>query len=319
LIADGMKDIPLSRKSAAGVPWPDDSGQVVQNYLSELVTYLGTLGFGQEGHASDDFDRYWPVDLQVVHKAELLRHALYWPAFLIAADIRVPRHIFAYGALSFDQRPADLGLLAHFARTFGTDALRYCLLRGVPYDGAANLSLEWLAACYETEIAHGYGDVARKILMFVTQYSGGKIPVPAVTANFDPGIERAVADARRAVGFLFDHYDVSEGLNAIWRLIASVGNALADVDPSAANDSNRDSRVRLLIHDACQALAIITLMLHPALPHTTISVWKSLGRSTRLEDQIIDQTPWGVLRPGTPIGPIEDAFPFADKVHNSFV
>jgi methionyl-tRNA synthetase len=317
-IAAGMKDIPLSRKSVAGVPWPDDSGQVVQNYFSELVTYLGALGFNKEGHASDDFDRYWPADLQVLHKVELWQHSVCWPALLIAADIRVPRHIFAHGALSFDERPTDLGLLAHFARTFGSDAIRYCLLREVPYDGDAKLSFERLAAQYDTEIVNGYGSLARKILMLVTQYSDGKIPVPAVTSNFDPGIERRVADARRAVGFLFDHYDVREGLNVIQRLIAAVGNALADFDPSAAvNDPGRDSRVRPSIHDACQALAIITLMLHPALPRATASVWKGLGRPTRLEDQIIDQTPWGVLRPGTPIGPIEDAFPFADKAPNS--
>lgn len=317
-IAAGMKDIPLSRKSGGGVPWPDDAGQVVQNDFSELVSYLGALGFGQEGHASDDFDRYWPADLQVLHKAELLQHAVYWPAFLIAADIRVPRHIFAHGALSFDQQPTDLGLLGHFARTFGTDALRYCLLREVPYDSDAKLSFERLATRYDAEIVQGYGNVARKILTFVTQYSAGKIPVPGVAGNFDPGIERPVADARRAVGFLFDHYDLSEGLNVIQRLIASIGNALADFDPSATvSGPSRDNRVQPLIHDACQALAIITQMLHPALPQATVSVWKSLGRTTRLEDQIIDQTPWGVLRPGSPIGPIEDAFPFADKTQNT--
>jgi methionyl-tRNA synthetase len=318
-ITSGMQDIPISRKSAGhGVPWPDDPEQVASSYFSELVTYLSALGFGQEGHAGDDFSRYWPADLHVIERADLLQHAVYWPAFLMAADLGVPRHIFAHSALSFGQQTSEASLLKKFSEAFGTDALRYCLLRDVPYDGEAHLSFEKLAARYDADLVHGYGSLAHRILTSVARYCDGKIPAPAVIGDFDPGIERALAETRRAVGFLFDHYDFSEGLNRIQRLIALIHKTLADEDsPGARNEAGGENRLRPLIHEACQALAIVTLMLHPALPHATDSIWKSLGRTTRLEDQLIDETPWGVLMPGSSIGPVEDVFQPVNKTQKS--
>jgi methionyl-tRNA synthetase len=317
--ATGMEDIPISRKSPGfGLPWPDDPGQFASSRFSELVNYLSTLGFGQEGHASDDFRKYWPADLHVVDQTRLLQHAVYWPAFLMAADLPVPRHIFVHGMVSFGRASTDGSPLEKFSQTFGSDALRYCLLREVPYDGEVSLSFDRLAARYDADLADGYRRLARKILAVVARDCGGRIPPPAVMRNFDPTIENATAKARGAVRFLFDHNDFCEGLKIIQRLIALLARALEGRDSTpGSGELGKEGLPPPLIHDVCQALAIVTLMLHPAAPGATEAVWKSLGRKARLEDQLIDETPWSVLRPGSSIGPVGDVFPPVNKPEKS--
>lgn len=311
LIERGLKDIAIGGKVVEGeVPWPDAPGYRVPTLLSELVGYLCGLGFAQEGHSSDDFRRYWPANLHVVGKNALVAHAVYWPAFLMAADLPVPRHIFAHGVVALETGTPTTPLAIDLVRKFGPDALRYSLLRQVPYGQNVYVSLEKLAACYDTDVVRAFGELAQRILNLVAQNCDGRIPGPSAFVDFDITIESVTANVRAETRFMFDHHDFSEGLKTVWSLIPVVDKALTHATSELhGHGSEKRGRFEQVLHDACQSLGIITLLLHPVLPRTTSAIWKGLGQNTAIEDQLIDETPWGSLRPGTQIFQIEDLFP----------
>ncbi len=318
-IQKGLKDIPISSKStASGVPWPDDPDHSASSDFSQLVSYISGLGFGKNGYGSDEFKRYWPANLHVIGKETLLSHAVYWPAFLMAADLAAPRHILAHSRLFFEPAATDDAFCCEeLLQAFGSDALRYCLLREVPYDDDARLSFDGLVARYNADLANGFGSLAWRILMFVAQYCDGKIPTPSVLGNSDSRIESATADVRAEARFLFDHNNFSEGLKKIWSLIAIVDKALTENDPRGmTGEPGKERRFTDVLHDCCQTLALLTLVLHPVLPRATDAIWRSLGQTTRLENQLIDETPWCSLMPGTPIVGSKELFPPVGKAEN---
>jgi methionyl-tRNA synthetase len=122
LVCNGLKDISISRISNGhGVPWPDDPDRFAYGCCSQLAGYLSGIGFGKGGFGSDEFKKYWPPNLQVIGKEALLWHAVYWPAFLMAADLPLPRHIFAHGTVGFDQAGADSVAFLESAGLLGSD------------------------------------------------------------------------------------------------------------------------------------------------------------------------------------------------------
>jgi methionyl-tRNA synthetase len=123
-------------------------------------------------------------------------------------------------------------------------------------------------------------------------------------------LESFSGDVRAEVRFLVDSYKFSEGIEKIWSLIRAIDQLLTENAPSeVANNPSDARRVTAVMNDACEGLALVALLLHPFLPQATDAIWKSLGQTTRLEDQVIDDSPWGCLTPGTPVGKLEPLFP----------
>lgn len=311
LLQKGVKDIPISRRSTGcGVPWPDDPKHTVSPCYSELVRYLSGIGFGKDGYGSDQFTRYWPANLHVIGKEQLICHALYWPALLIAADLHVPRHIFAHGTLCFDQEARN-GAHApeRLLHTFGSDALRYCLLREVPFEEDARLSFEKLVERYNTDLAGGFGKIVDRILTSLAEHCDGRIPNRSLGRS-DQRMEIASTEIRAEARFLFDNNNFSEGLKTLWSLLTIIDKALTDSQPrESVRESKDNHRLTDVLHDACQSLAWILILLHAILPRTTDAIWRTLGQTTDLRDQGIDETPWGCLMPGTPLAKLGPLFP----------
>jgi methionyl-tRNA synthetase len=316
LVAGGLKDIPISRRSdGSGIPWPDDPDRIVCGRYPELSTYLSCVGFGEAGHGSDEFRRHWPPNLHVIGEKALRSHAIYWPAFLMAADLPLPRHIFAHGTLSFEQEGTDHALLSEpIVQVLGTDALRYYLLSEVGYGENAHAGYDGLVRRYNADLAKSLGSLANRILALLARHGGGGIPVPSLFSCFNPTIEIIAEHTRADVRFLFDSFHFSEGLKKIWSLIAAIDRLLADnARYELMDDPSEKHRFIDVLHDACEGLGWIALLLHPVLPRATDAIWRSLGQTTRLEDQLIDETPWSCLMPGTRIGKLEALFPGVDN------
>jgi methionyl-tRNA synthetase len=316
LVARGLKDVPISRQSAVrGIPWPDDPGRVVYGRCIELASYLSGIGFGEGGYGSEEFKRYWPPNLHVIGKESLELHAIHWPAFLMAADLPVPRHIFAHGALSFEKQETGTTLFDEAtARGLGSDAVRYYLLRAVAYGEDAHVSCDGLVTRYNADLVDGLGNLANRILTLVARYCDARIPSRSVFPGAGYALKIASGDVRAEVRFSFDHHKFSEAIDKIWSLITAIDRLLTDNDPcQLANDPGEKRRLADVLHDACQGLSLLALLLHPFLPRATDAIWRSLGQTTRLEDQTVDESPWGCLMSGTPIGKLEALFP---RIHN---
>ncbi|MGB0034662.1 MAG: methionine--tRNA ligase, partial [Candidatus Acidiferrales bacterium] len=180
----GLRDISISRKSIKwGIPWPDDPEHVFYVWYDALTSYMTGIGFVDGSHDGPDF-RYWPADVHAMGKEIIRFHAVYWPAFLMAAGIELPKQIVAHGWLLFEQEKMSKskGNVAYpepIVKVLGNDALRYYLLRETVFGQDGNFSREALITRYNADLANGLGNLASRTLTMVQQYFEGRIPAPS--------------------------------------------------------------------------------------------------------------------------------------------
>lgn len=320
LVQRNLKDISIGRKWLSGdVPWPDEPDFAVCGPYAKLTSYLSALGFGVDGKGSDDFRRFWPVNLHVVTEATLTSYAVDWPAFLMAANLALPRHIFAHGTMGSEEPAGAVQLLPSILlQQMGGDAVRYLLLRELQYGQNASLNPQRLLDLYNEDLGRGLEGLARRILALTVRHSEGKIPNPSVFSlfrHFDPTIELALFDTIADVRSLFDSHNFSDGLGRICSLIGAIDEFLRKSVPLVAGDSDAKERVAGALYDACQSLGWIAMLLHPVLPIASTAIWKSLGQTTPLESQLIDfETPMSCIMAGTPVTELKSLFPKLDSI-----
>jgi methionyl-tRNA synthetase len=319
-VAGGLSDIPIScRRANGGIPWPDDPDHKVNERCAELACYLSGVGFGQTESGADEFAKYWPANAHVVSSAALRRHAVFWPAFLMAADLSLPWRICAHGTISLEPGEAEASFLSDSSlRALEGDALRYYLLLKAGDGGDVRVSSSGLAHCSRKDLDEGLVRLANQILTLVARDYHGKIPARSLLSSIEPTIEIMAADIRAEVRFLLDSFNFSDGLKKIWSFMETIDGLLKSTASfERATGAREKQRFTDVLSDACEGLGLITLLLHPILPATTDAIWRSLGQTTRLEDQLVDETPWNSLRPGTSIGKFEGLFHGVGKLQRA--
>ena len=254
---------------------------------------------------------------------EIIRfHAVYWPAFLMAAELPLPKQIFAHGWLLFEQEKMSKskGNVAYpepIVKVLGNDALRYYLLREVVFGQDGNFSREALITRYNADLANGLGNLASRVLTMIERNLGGTVPWfdggqiltrhPETTESFT---DEDLAEINR----LYESFQFSQAVEKIWGLIATWDRYLATEKPwTYAEDPNKRERLKGTLFTAAEALRIIAVLAHPVIPDATQKLWRQLGRTERLEGQRIDQVGWATVPGETRIGKLEAVFPRADR------
>src|ERR1700719_3634518 len=180
-VESGLRDLSISRKSIKwGIPWPDDEEHVFYVWYDALTSYMSGIGFVDGEHDGPDF-KYWPADIHALGKEIIRFHAVYWPAFLMAARMALPKQIVAHGWLLFEQEKMSKskGNVAYpepIVKVLGNDALRYYLLREVVFGQDGNFSRDALLVRYEADLANGIGNLVSRTLTMVDQYFDGVVP-----------------------------------------------------------------------------------------------------------------------------------------------
>jgi methionyl-tRNA synthetase len=330
----GLKDVSISRKTIKwGIPWPDDPEHVFYVWYDALTSYMSGIGYGEgeDGEANEKFRKFWPANLHMIGKEIIRFHAVYWPAFLMAAGLPLPERIFAHGWLLFEQEKMSKskGNVAYpepIVKVLGNDALRYYLLRETVFGQDGNFSREALITRYNADLANGLGNLASRTLTMINRYCGSLIPDPGdrFTASTRKIAELAAGDGSAGVGVCghFDAFNFSQGLEAIWALISNIDSVLAAEKPWAlAEDKDKDKekhesnrqRVGDILYSAAEGLRFAVVLAHPAVPDATQRIWEQLGQSGKLADVRIDQLKWGGLKPGTVVNKPEAVFPRVEK------
>ena len=321
-VESGLKDVSISRKTIKwGIPWPGDPEHVFYVWYDALTSYMSGVGYASENKKrEDEFAKFWPADLHMIGKEIIRFHAVYWPAFLMAAELPLPKEIRAHGWLLFEQEKMSKskGNVAYpepIVRVLGNDALRYYLLREVVFGQDGNFSRDALITRYNADLANGLGNLASRTLTMIEKYSGGEVPEIPAQADQNESVQQVASGARAAVEQHMAAYNFSGGVQAIWGLIGAVDQYIAEAKPwklAESSEPGAKRRLGAVLWTAGQALRFVAVLAHPFIPESTQQLWGRLGQSGQVSEQRIDLLGWGMLGSGEKVGKAEALFPRAD-------
>ncbi|HRA50371.1 methionine--tRNA ligase, partial [Actinotalea sp.] len=291
-VSQGLADLSISRSTFDwGIPIPWDTSHVLYVWFDALLNYATAAGL----HATDPaeqarFERLWPADVHLVGKDILRFHAAIWPAMLMAAELPLPRQVFAHGWLLVGGEKMSKSKLTGIAPdqiidTFGSDAFRYYFLRAIAFGQDGSFSWEDLHARYTAELANGFGNLASRVAAMVGRYYDGALPAAgAPTAAEDALADvaaRAVADADAAI----DRLALHEAIAAVWTLVEATNGYLTEQAPWSAAKTEvgvdgtypQGGRLATVLVTSAEALRVLAVLLHPVIPRAAAALWESLG------------------------------------------
>jgi methionyl-tRNA synthetase len=324
-VRSGLRDLSISRSTFTwGIPVPDDPKHVIYVWLDALANYITAIGYGSShAGAQEAFKKFWPADVQMIGKEIVRFHCVYWPAFLMAAGLAMPKTIVAHGWLLFEESKMSKSR-GNIVRTetildvLGADALRYFLLREVVFGQDGSFSFDALVQRYNSDLANGLGNLASRTLTMINRYFRGEVPYPSHAAS-KTAAEDAIADvARKTIrefGTFFDQFQFSRALESAWALVAAVDKYIVENEPWALGErQDEDSRSRLatVLYTAAEALRIATALAYPVMPDATAKIWTQMGLGD-IKKLALNELAWGQLPLGTKLGEVQPVFPRADK------
>ena len=305
-VKQGLQDLSITRTAIKwGIPVPDEPKHVFYVWFDALTTYMSAV------HG----EGLWPADLHLIGKEIVRFHAVYWPAFLMAADLPLPKKIFGHGWLLFenDKMSKSRGNIVRATpihRVLGTDALRYFLLREVVFGQDGSFSYDALVGRYNSDLANGLGNLASRTLSMIHQYRAGAIPQSDGASHIAEAADEATAMALDA----FDRLDFSKALEVIWGLIARVDKFIVERAPWKLAKGDEDCQKQLdeTLYTSAEALRIVTALLSPVIPDSAAKIWSQLGFTLPVTEVRTKDLHWGKLEGGQMLGAVSAVFPRAD-------
>jgi methionyl-tRNA synthetase len=317
-VAGGLKDLSVSRVSVKwGIPVPGDPKHTIYVWLDALSNYITALGWGNDTY--DGFDRYWPA-LHLVGKDILRFHTVYWPAFLMAAGVELPRGVHAHGMLLSGGKKMSKTLgnvlnVDELLRYFTADMVRYFILREVSFGQDGYISYEAITDRVNSDLADGLGNLASRTLTMVRNYFGGTPPRPSATsAEIASDVRERINEAKVRFDEEFHALNFSRGLEAAWAGIARVDKFITENEPwKLAKDPALRGRLEAVLATAYEGLRHLVLLVAPALPESALAIWQQMG----LDGESLKINPhtavWGETIDVAKIDKISPAFPKLNK------
>ena len=314
-VRGGLKDLSISRSNLQwGIPLPGDEGHVFYVWFDALTNYMTVLGYGEEQRQKVDPKRLWPADLHLVGKEILRFHAVYWPAFLMAAELPLPKQVFAHGWLIFQEHKmsksrGNIVRASPIDRVMGIESLRYYLLREIVFGKDGNFSYDALVERYNSDLANGLGNLVSRTLAMIHRYFDGEVPAP-------PGDGGEIAEtARNTIAQtteFFENFEFSRGLEAIWAMLGTVDKYIVERKPwvlAKNSDEASQTALRETLYNSAEVVRIACVLLHPVMPKATSTIWKQLSQTTPLGEVHLSGVRWGQLREGIKVGEATAVFP----------
>jgi methionyl-tRNA synthetase len=306
-VRQGLQDLSITRTSIQwGIPVPVEGKHVFYVWFDALTAYITAV----------KSEQYWPADLHLIGKEIVRFHAVYWPAFLWAADLPLPKRIYAHGWLLFEQDKmsksrGNVRRAEPIRRVVGIDGMRYFLFREIVFGQDGSFSYDALIGRYNSDLANGLGNLTSRTLTMIGKYCGGALP-----GRFDAAIGELAAQVTAQTVACYENLEFTRALEALWSLQSAVDKFIVENKPwDLAEKPAAESRERLerTLGTAAEAIRVVTVLLHPLLPDATERIWRQLGYQEPLAAARIDQLRWGQLAAGQKIGKTEAVFPRLDK------
>jgi methionyl-tRNA synthetase len=317
-IKPGLQDLCVSRTSFDwGIHVRRDPKHVVYVWLDALTNYITAIGYGSDDPAMRaKFERYWPADVHFIGKEIVRFHVIYWPIILMALGLPLPKKVYSHGFLLMKDgkmskskgNVIDPKLLIE---RYGSDAIRYFLLREIPFGQDGVFTPEALVERLNYDLANDLGNLIHRTAAMLHRFCGGEIPAPGAREEVDQALVDLALQTVPEMEAHMEALQFSVALQDIWRLIRQANKYIDDTAPWALHKAGQRERLSTVMYTLCEVIRMITIMLQPFLPRATQRVFEQYS----LEPE---ETEWetlrnfGVLRPGKRVAKAEPLFPRLD-------
>ena len=278
-VKKGLKDLSVSRTSFSwGIPVPKNSKHVIYVWLDALTNYLSALNFPNTNN--DKYKSFWPADVHIIGKDILRFHAIYWPAFLMAAKIPLPKRVYGHGWILSDQKKMSKSLgnildPIEIINNYGVDQLRYYLTKEVSLGNDGNISLESLSDCINNDLANNYGNLCQRVFSFINKNCNSKIPKLNKVKPEDKKLTNDIIDQLPKLKELIENQELNQYLKKVIEFSFNANKYFNDQEPWSLKKNDLE-RMNTVLYVILNQIRSISILLYPIIPISTTKVLDTL-------------------------------------------
>ena len=291
----GLQDLCVSRSSFTwGIPVDFDPKHVVYVWLDALTNYITGIGYEPDGESTAQFKRLWPADLHLIGKDIIRFHTIYWPIFLMALDLPLPKQVFGHPWLLMNDGKMSKSkgnvMYAHdLVNLFGVDAVRYFLIHEMPFDSDGNCTYELLVERLNADLANTLGNLVNRTVAMSNKYFGGVVEKTGAREAVDEELKETATAAARKVTAKMDELRVADAITEIFNLFKRCNKYIDETAPwTLAKDPTKADRLKEVLYNLTESIAIGASLLIPFLPDTGAKILSELNADPRPFDALDD-------------------------------
>jgi len=278
-VEKGLKDLSVSRTSFTwGIPVPNNNKHIIYVWLDALTNYLSALNFSDD---EKKYNKFWPADVHIIGKDILRFHAIYWPAFLLAANLPLPKKVFGHGWILSDDKKMSKSIgnildPIEIVNIYGVDQLRYYLVKEVSLGNDGSISMQNLRNCINNDLANNYGNLCQRVFSFIKKNCSNKIPKDYKLENVDTKLLDKLKKNLPNLIKLINNQNLNEFIKSVVQYSFEANKYFNDSEPWKEKKEN-PQRMRTILFVACEQIKNISILLNPIIPISTNKVLDTLN------------------------------------------